>query len=43
MNISGSKVIWANVMTSNGWEVKLVLIEREDEEAILPWISHFCG
>lgn len=37
MSVSGSKVIaWINVMTSDGWEVKLSLVEREGEESFPP-------
>ena len=39
MSLSGGLVIsWINVMTSDGWEVKLGLVEREDEVVISPWM-----
>lgn len=39
MSISGGFVsFWINVMTSDGWEVKLGLVEREDKAIISPWM-----
>lgn len=39
MSTSRRKVIsWITVLTSDGWEVKLGLAVREDEEVMLPWL-----